>query len=688
MQPEAAALVCRQLICIAPLLARTRPAGHDAQVFSAMVSMVLSVPFAPVPTDPAPEQWRNNTYFGTRPYADDAGLAAAALRLDFRRDDAGYGAVQETNPSVEGFFATTLFPEGERWCWQARHINVRGDVSSPSVERCFRSDRTAPSGPAWVDAGAITSTGVVMLDLSPATDLPSGVAGYALGLSLVTSPPDFYSDFLPTSATLPLVAWLGAGDWLGWVRVYDLAGNANQEAVTYVVPISVTADALVPVPPAPVFIDGSGNRAVYASAYGNNLQWNHDWFADAGAAHVVSTFCQLDGGLACFPWRPGFHSVETANDFTWLQPGDEGEYVARIAAVFDSSTSKTRVSQWSSPSQSIVIDRTPPAVPTALTVTPAATQNGPLSVKWALPADALSGVASTVVEQTQLDGGPVQLVFVLAPARQAVVTPAAEGGYVYRVAAVDRAGNQSAWSVPVTSVIDRTPPNALAPVAQVVDGGAVLVTWVLPIDPLSGLASQTLTRDSNDGGAVSQAVIGTSLIDTPGPGTYTWRLRGTDQAGNVGVWSPPSNSIVVSSTTTPSIVPPGPQQALCSQVFSVQLQATGTAPITFAVIDGPIDLTVSAEGLVSWPASGSDGTTVTVTISATNAAAETQSSFSILVTCSDAGSSIDAGRSVDAGDERGKQLGVGCGCTAPDGRALLLLLLLWARRHSPSRASE
>ena len=626
-----------------------------------LLLLTLAAPFTPLLESPPDEGWTRGEYFGTGEFADDAGIEAASVRLELRRDDAGYGTFDETRPYARSFYTTLTLPqEGARWCWRVQHLNLAGERSLPSAERCFRNDTTAPTSPAFVDAGAVVSDGLVFIDTQPATDALSGVASYVLDLA--PAPGDDFYFFPDPEQALPLVAWVGEGSWVGWVRVYDLAGNDNQADFTrYRIPITITASTTPPTPAPPVF------ENTMVNAYGDALLWDGGF--PAGVTHVVASFCNLDAGCQ---WRHGFHSAPVNdNPRRWLQVGDEGTFVARIAVVQGG-----QVGQWSAPSAPVLVDRTAPPVPPAFASNPRAVRAGPLQLSWGGVVDNLTGLRLTAIEETDLGSGAQRRLEAPAPAVSLGVTPPADGRFQYRAASVDRVGNQSDWTSPVVSILDSRGPRSLAPMAraQALDGGALVsITWALPADELSGVMSEDLLEVSVDGGSQVISVTGLAASRLVRAGRWQWSLRATDALGNVGDFSLPSNLVVVTEAGVsigPSIATTA-LQARCEEPLAVHLEGSGDAPLTWSLLSGPAGMTVDSGGRLTWtPPPGTSGQEV-VRVKLFNDVGLVTRDLALQVSCDAA---PDAGAPATP-----KQLGVGCGCGALDGSLALLALALIAR---------
>lgn len=656
-------------------------------MFAVVLLSTLAVPFAPVPSEPAPDGWTTGAgaFFSVSDYADDAGVSAAGLRIEFRAADAGYGSLSDTTTSQWGLNTTHPFAgEGARWCWRAYHRNTLGQEGPPSVEQCFRTDWTPPVSPR-MDAGTTTvSTGRLVIPYAPGSDALSGIEGYQLRVSPVGLD-DFSSFATEWSLANPFVSYLGEGSWEYWLESRDRAFNlpplGNQPKPVVV----VTADQFLPVPAAPVF------ETTVTNGYGSAITWDA---GIPGAEFWVVSFCNLDAGCV---WRDGFNTRPASRTaYAWVQLEDEGTMVARVAVVVNGV-----VSRWSAPSQPVKLDRTNPDEPSGLAVVPAAARMGPLSVSWNPVAPDFVGAITVFVEETAADGGVSQ--FQVDAGVSVVTLTRGEGRWRYRVMARDLAENTSAWVGPVTATLDSTGPSSQQPsvLASAVDGGArVTVTWSTPLDALSTVSTMALQERREDGGSTIVVVTGNSTQRQVGPGRWRWAIRGTDSLGNVGAFSVESAPVDVGA-----VVGVGPSVATnaftlqCGAPGMVQLSGAGDAPLSWQLISGPPGAMVSTSGLFTWMVPAGLSGSQTMTVSLTNPVSSVQHDIRVTVECVDAGvdaglemdagtvdaGSIDAGvmdaGTVDGGQVERRELLVGCGCTSShDASALFLLLAALLRR--------
>lgn len=643
-------------------------------MFAVVLLSTLAVPFAPVLSEPGPDGWTigRGAYFSVADFADDAGLAAGGLRVEFRSADGGYGALNEQTTSQWGLnTALPFLPEGARWCWRAYHRNALGEEGPASTEQCFRTDWTPPVSPR-VDAGTMLSTGRVVLPYSPGSDALSGVQGYFLRVSPVGLD-DFSSFNLDLSLTNPFETYLGEGAWEVWLEARDQAWNLPDLPMDPKPIIVVSPNRTLPTPAPPEF------DQTVTNGYGASITWDA---GIPGADFWVVSFCNLDAGCV---WRDGINGRSASRDaYAWVQLEDEGTMVARIAVVVAGS-----VGPWSAPSHVVKLDRTPPDEPVGLSIAPLAARTGPLTLSWSPVTPDFVGPVAVIVEETAPDGGVSG--FRVDAGVSMVGLPRGEGRWSYRVLARDLAENTSAWVGPVTATLDSTGPVSQPPVvtASAVDGGArANIGWSAPVDALSTVSTIELRERQEDGGSTVVQVTGNSTQRVIGAGRWRWALRGTDALGNVGEFSAESAPVEVGAAV--GVGPSVSTNAFtlqCGAAGMAQLIGTGDAPLSWQLISGPPGAMVSSTGLFSWLVPAGLSGSQMVTVSLTNAVTSVEHSIRVTVECVDGGTdagmtdagstdagAVDAGV-IDGGNGGRRELNVGCGCASTDDSAWLLGLL-------------
>ena len=115
-----------------------------------------------------------------------------------------------------------------------------------------------------------------------------------------------------------------------------------------------------------------------------------------------------------------------------------------------------------------------------------------------------------------------------------ISTPLTNGSYAWKVRGIDGVGNPGIWSVSFNITIDTQGPGAPTLVSPVNNKYTTNTTPEFIWNSLADAVSYDLVIDdiTNNAGA------NTNYISTPlTNGSYTWKVRGIDGAGNPGVWS-------------------------------------------------------------------------------------------------------------------------------------------------------
>ncbi len=382
---------------------------------------------------------------------------------------------------------------------------------------------------------------------------------------------------------------------------------------------------------------------------------------------MVASFCNLDAGCL---WRHAFHTVPVAEmAVRYLHLPFEGLVRARVAVVRG-----RKVGPWSGPSAPIAIDHTPPSIPGGLAAVPSAARAGPFVLNWGAVVDTFTGFDGVVIEGTELSSGNRRQ-FRAPPRTTANVSPITEGRYELRVASFDRVNNQSDWSIAVIILLDSTGPLASRPtsVAAAIDGGAmVTINWSLPADALSQVASEDLLELSVlDGGRQLVRVTGLAVSRVVPPGSWRWALRGTDSLGNVGDWSEVSTPIVVTPNGIGPVIGTTSVPARCGEPLAVDLVGTGSAPLSWTLLDGPLGAALTPGGQLTWTPPAENAVVQHLQVKLRNAVTDVVATINVDVSCA---SSSDGGNSggTDGGARTPRFLVVGCGCSS--GEALLGVL--------------
>jgi hypothetical protein len=410
---------------------------------------------------------------------------------------------------------------------QMRSVDVAGNTSpwtpgAPDVTDTVRLDRTAPTSPtAARGSAAWQNTGYVSITSGLATDAVSGVDHYEYR----SSGDGGLTWTAPTTGTMFTTTAEGEADVQ--FRAVDQAGNAGPWAPAAGTPAAQSRIDRTP-PTDPVVVGGDNAwqsvPSVTVSASGST-----DSPGSGVAAYQYRA--STDGGVTWGPVTPGASITVTA----------EGQTIVQFRAVDTSGYTSSWQPAVGAQAGTVRIDRTAPSAP-AVTGGSLSWQNAAsVAVSGSGALDTGGSGLSGYVYRTSTDGGHTW-----TPASAGgTATVTGEGQTLVQLAAVDGAGNQSAWApanatAASTVQIDRTPPTD-----PVVVGGSL--TWSNAASetltasstdtPGSGVASYQYRTSTNGGTTWSAASNGSSLVVST-QGETLVQFRSTDAAGTASNWSP------------------------------------------------------------------------------------------------------------------------------------------------------
>ncbi|CAN7325873.1 LamG-like jellyroll fold domain-containing protein [Knoellia sp. LjRoot47] len=166
---------------------------------------------------------------------------------------------------------------------------------------------------------------------------------------------------------------------------------------------------------------------------------------------------------------------------------------------------------------------------------------GGVSLSWAAATDNV-GVVTYRVYRTSSPTSPLTAADLVAEGASTSATDTPPPAtWSYRVVAVDGAGNVGPASDPVTR--DLAPPSAPTAFVGSANGTAITLTWAAATDNEGVVGYEVLRSATPDAGVDGSTVIATvsttTSSDTPAAGSWVYRVRATDAAGNVGPVSLP-----------------------------------------------------------------------------------------------------------------------------------------------------
>ena len=291
-------------------------------------------------------------------------------------------------------------------------------------------------------------------------------------------------------------------------------------------------------------IDNSGNVSVWSSSATVNLDsvapsvpsltgGSASWFTTSPQSVTASGSTDATSGGVTYRYQTSPDNTTWSGAITGslVSVSAQGTTYVRFAAVDAASN----VSAYSA-SVTVKIDTVAPSVPTLTGGGASWFATSPQSVTGSGSTDATSG-GVTYRYQTSSDN-----VTWSAFTTGSSVSVSAQGTTYVRFAAVDAAGNVSAYSASVTVKID-----TVAPTAPSVSGGSATcsttartITASGSTDATSGFLRYEYRISTNAGSTWGATTTGsTKTFNTSGVTSYI-QYRSVDNAGNVSAWAPAS----------------------------------------------------------------------------------------------------------------------------------------------------
>ena len=206
-------------------------------------------------------------------------------------------------------------------------------------------------------------------------------------------------------------------------------------------------------------------------------------------------------------------------------------------------------------------DANPPSAPGALSATGASAR---IDLSWGAATDDV-GVTGYLIERC-VGGGCSSFTQIAAPAGTGTTFSdpglAPSTSYSYRVRARDAAGNLGPYSsvASATTLPDSTPPTAPASLAaSAFSSTRVDLTWGAATDDV-GVTGYLIERCTGAGCSSFAQIAGTTALAVSDTGvtagnSYSYRVRATDLAGNLGPYSPVASATTPVPDTTPPTAP-------------------------------------------------------------------------------------------------------------------------------------
>lgn len=395
-------------------------------------------------------------------------------------------------------------------------------------------------------------------------------------------------------------------------------------------------------------------------------------FVDEGAPRTPFVTATRDGGAVLLRWpstRDDSFTASGVSEYRIGRPGDAGfpnvPHAPDASITFSdvlpfpgvwsySVTAVDRAGNAGTAARPVVL--WPPEGPTGFQVADAVTNVG-VQLSWDSAGDGGYPLTWDVSRVDATDAGTRVAMGLTAPS---FVDSAPDGTWAYEVVA--RVGAAVSAPARLEGVVsDRALPDVTAPSVMRAGARQAAVSWTAS-DPLSGLASVVLERETDGVVATAGAVTSPFTDSPPVDGTQRYRVVATDLADNVATseWSGP----FVTPGMGVQISRPGPLEAQCGRGLEVSLSAS--EEVTWSIVSGPGGVVIDADtGDLSWTASAGDVGTAEVVVSARAATSSDAITVPVEVSCAAANYAL------------------GCGCDSSGAVWLLLALPLFRRRSRP-----
>jgi fibronectin type 3 domain-containing protein len=456
-----------------------------------------------------------------------------------RCQGAGCATFAQIGTTAGTTFSSTGLALGTPYGYRVRATDAAGNLSTYSnvAAASTAGDTQAPTAPATL-AAATASSSQINLTWAASSD-NVGVASYRVErcqgvgcatfaqIATVTSP-----SFSDTGLALSTA--------YGYrVRAADAAGNLS--SYSNVATATTSGDAQAPTAP---------ESLVAQATSGNTI--NLAWTASTDNVGVTGYRVERCQGQGCVTFTQIGTSVTPAFSDPGLGWGVDYSYRVRAVDAAGNLSAYSNNGTTQTP-----FDTQAPTTPTSLTAT--VISNTQINVAWTASTDNV-GVTSYLVERCQ---GAGCTTFAQIGTTAAVTFPStgltAGTSYAFRVRPTDAAGNLGAYSnvaSATTTAPDTAAPSAPGALTAVTASASQInLSWGVSTDDV-GVTSYLIERCQGAGCATFAQVTSQAATTLSDAGlavgtSYSYRVRATDAAGNLGAYSN-----VASATTTATVANP------------------------------------------------------------------------------------------------------------------------------------
>jgi Tfp pilus assembly protein PilX len=394
------------------------------------------------------------------------------------------------------------------------HARIDKDTIPPSNPTSYGSSHTIN---AWSNDGTID------INWLGSSDDLSGIAGYSFVWD--NSPSTIPDDIIDTTNSSTTSAPSGDGDWYFHVRTSDRSGHWADGA-HHVGPFRIDAAT----PSVPTLVSPTSWKKINNSA---TLDWS-DVTDPSGVTYRIRLY---NSSWSLLEEKPGLTSSAYAvSSFGSLA---DGTYYWRVRAVDGAGNASAWTTSWA-----FKLDNMLPSMPVHQSPTSWKQVNNSATLDWSDVSD-----ASGVTYQVRLYSRSWSLVkdkTGLTSSAYAVSSfgSLADGTYYWRVRAMDGAGNASAWTTSWAFKLDNTLPSVpvhLSPPSWKKINSSATLDWS-DVSDASGVTYQIRLYNSSwsmvkEKTGLTSSAYAVSSLGSLADGTYYWRVRAVDGAGNASAWT-------------------------------------------------------------------------------------------------------------------------------------------------------
>ena len=411
------------------------------------------------------------------------------------------------------------------------------------------ADTTPPSAPGTLTA---TASGSAQVNLSwgAATD-NVGVSGYRIERCQGSGCSNFTQIAAPTGTgtTYSDTGLSASTSYTYRVRASDAAGNLGAYTNTANATTQAAADTTPPSAPGTLTATASGSAQV-------NLSWGAAT-DNVGVSGYRIERCQ---GSGCSNFTQIAAPTGTGTTYSDTGLSASTSYTYRVRAS-DAAGNLGAYTNTANATTQAAADTTPPSAPGTLTAT--ASGSAQVNLSWGAATDNV-GVSGYRIERCQ-GSGCSNFTQIAAPTGTGTTYSdtglSASTSYTYRVRASDAAGNLGAYTntanATTQAAADTTPPSAPGTLTATASGSAqVNLSWGAAADNV-GVSGYRIERCQGSGCSnftqiAAPTGTGTTYSDTglSASTSYTYRVRASDAAGNLGAYTNTANA-----TTQPAAMP-------------------------------------------------------------------------------------------------------------------------------------